>query len=363
MVRRTIVFTALALFAAGAVQAQPVSSQPLDPLPGDDGSYDVPSQGAPAYQGGQQGYGARQNAAPPAEDVDPDDNPYADPAASGTYDPTTRSTTRPTPLTGPGGAPSYAPPPSRPPAYANQPPAYGNPPPAQGNPPAYGRAAPPAYGNPPPAYGAPDQAGVGSACGDIEAELQRFRGPPSNPMQPRDAACASARGAPGQPNTAFRQCSDRFFQEYEEKRAAYNRCMEQQANSGNQRLEDRNVTADAARNGYGGTAPQMAGPYARSGAPGWLGVQVAPVTPQAAYRTGAGGIQGAYVLNAVMNSPAQRAGLRRGDIIIAFDGEAIDDPKDLQYHAERLSAGQQVRLDVLRAGQRQTVDVQITGRP
>lgn len=348
MVRRTIVFTALALFAAGAAHAQPAGSQPLDPLPGNDGAYVVQQQGAPAYQGAQQGYGARQS---PGEELDPDDNPYADPAAAGTYDPSTRSITRPTPLTGPGGAPSYgAPPPADPPRSYGQQPTYGNPPPPPGS------AAPPVYG--------PDgQAGVGTACGDIEAQLQRFRGPPSNPMLPRDEACASFRGAPGQPNTAFRQCSDRFFQQYEEMRAEYTRCLEQQASSGNQRLEDRNITADAARSGYGGTAPQLAGPYARSGAPGWLGVQVAPVSPQAAYRTGSGSIQGAYVLNAVMNSPAQRAGLRRGDIIIAFDGETIDDPKDLQYHAERLSAGQQVRLDILRAGQRQTLDVQITGRP
>lgn len=370
MVRRSIVFTALALFAAGAAQAQPVTSRDLPP-PGDDGGYDQPQpgQGGQSYRG--QSYGTQQGYGAPADDqADPQDNPYADPAAGGTYDPSRRTTTSPTPLTGPAGPQQYSTPPvyGQPPAYGNPPPAYGRgapPPSPYGARPAYGRPAPAPtpYDTAPGGYG--DQGGVGSSCDDLAAELQRFRGPPSNPMGPRDQACAAARNGavPGQPNTAFRECSDRFFQQYERKREEYKRCMEQDASKGDQRLDDRATTADAARNGYAGTAPQMAGPYARSGSPGWLGVQVAPVSPQAAYRTGAEGMEGAYVLNAVMNSPAQKAGLRRGDIIIGFDGQAIATPKDLQYQAERLSAGQQVRLDVLRGGQRMTLDVEITGRP
>jgi hypothetical protein len=366
VVRRTIVFTALALFAAGAAHAQGVVQQQLEPPPGDDGSYDAPQDQPPAGPpyggqqdyGGQQGYGGQEGYGAPAEETDPADNPYADPSTGGAYDPTRspgapapRSSNAPTPLPGPGGVPTY-----------NAPPQRGAPPPS------YGQAAPPAYGRsaPPPAYGAPgvydQQAGVGSSCDDIAAELRRFRGPAGNPMQARDEACISARNDGGS-SAAFRQCSDRFFQQYEEKQDEYRRCMEQDASKGGQRLEQRALTEDAARNGYGGTAPQMAGPYARPGAPGWLGVQIAPVSPQTAYRTGAEGVGGAYVTNAVLGSPAQQAGLRRGDIIVAFDGEAINQPKDLQYQAERLTAGQQVRLEIVRAGRRETLDVQITPRP
>ena len=324
MVRRAIAITALILFA-GTAHAQ-VTSESLQPPPGDEGGYDAPA----------------------AEETDPEENPYADPTAGGAYDPATRSTTGPTRLPGPGGAPSFAPVQS-----------------PRGAPPAYGRGAPPPAAAPGGAPGSDDQAGVRSSCDDIAAELERFRGPPDNPMLPRDQACASVRASaePGRPNPAFRRCSDDFFREYEAKREEYRRCMERDAGKGEQRLEQRALTEDAARNGYGGTAPQMAGPYARSGAPGWLGVQVAPVSPQTAYRTGAQGIEGAYVLNAVLGSPAQKAGLRRGDIIVAFDGHAIAQPKDLQYQAERLQAGQSVRLDILRGGQQQTLDIQITPRP
>lgn len=341
MVRRAIAITALILFA-GTAHAQ-VTSESLQPPPGDDGGYDAPPDAYQGQGGQPRGYGA-----PAADETDAEENPYADPAAGGAYDPTTRSTTGPTPLPGPGGAPSYTPVPT-----------------PRGAPPAYGRSAPPPAAAPGGATGYGDQAGVRSSCDTIAAELERFRGPPDNPMRPRDEACASARASaePGRPNPAFRQCSDDFFRQYESKREEYRRCMEQDAGKGEQRLEQRALTEDAARNGYGGTAPQMAGPYARSGAPGWLGVQVAPVSPQTAYRTGAQGTEGAYVLNAVLGSPAQKAGLRRGDIIVAFDGHAIAQPKDLQYQAERLQAGQSVRLDILRGGQQQTLDVQITPRP
>ncbi len=358
MVRRAIAIAALILFTAGTAQAQ-VSSETLQPPPGDDGGYDVP----PGQSWGSQGSPQESYGAPSGDEVDPAEDPYADPAAGGVYDPTTRSTTGPTRLPGPGGVPSYTPEPSpgsAPPAYGRTapPPSYG-----QGAPRSYGPGAPPAAG--PGAAGDGGQAGVRSSCDDIAAELERFRGPPDNPMLPRDQACASARASaePGRPNPAFRQCSDDFFRQYERQREEYRRCMEQDAGKGEQRLEQRALTEDAARNGHGGTAPQMAGPYARSGAPGWLGVQVAPVSPQTAYRTGAPGTEGAYVLNAVIGSPAQTAGLRRGDIIVAFDGHAIAQPKDLQYQAERLQAGQSVRLDILRGGQQQTLDVQITPRP
>ncbi|MEN3976530.1 PDZ domain-containing protein [Emcibacter sp. SYSU 3D8] len=346
MVRRAIAFSVMALVAAGAAHAQ-ITSESLDPPPG--GNYGAPDEPSRPSYGSQpqagQGYGRT---------ADPANDPYADPSAGGVYDPAAGTVRGPTRLPGPGGPPAYAPEP-------------------RSAPPAYGRSAPPAYGRsaPEPSYvqgAAPaqdGQAGVGSSCDHLAAELERFRGPPDNPLLPRDEACASARagGEPGRPNAAFRQCSDDFYRDYEQQRDEYRRCMEQDASKAEQRLEQRALTVDAARSGYGGTAPQMAGPYARPGAPGWLGVQIGAVSPQAAYRLGAEGTQGAYVLNAVLGSPAQKAGLQRGDIITGFDGEAILQPKDLQYQAERLTAGQTVRLEILRGGQREMLDVQITPRP
>lgn len=364
MSRRALVLTVLASLAAAPAFAQ-VTSETLDSPPGQPGGYDAYQPYGNDAQGGP----------PPAADEQYEGNPYADPAAGGTYDPATGTTrpppptssSAPVPLTGPGGAQPYGyGAPDRPPVPPGAQP-YGQQNHGQQG---YGQdrgAPPPAYGQQ-PGYGAPGagaQTSVGSSCDRIAAELQRFRGPAGNPMQARDEACISARGSgePGRPNAAFRQCSDEFFRQYEAKRNEYQACMAQDDTSGQQRLEQRETTVEAARSGYGGTAPQPTGKFARAGAPGWLGVQVQPVTPQAAYRLGAEGTEGVLVTHAVMGSPAQKAGMQRGDIIVALDGEPIARPRDLQYHAERLSAGQTVRMEVLRGGQRQMLTLEITQRP
>ncbi len=367
MFRRAIAFTFLASFAvgsavAGTALAQPVTSESLEPPPGDLGDYNAPP---PSESYGDESYGARPDGAygapAPADAVDPEDNPYADPAAGGVYDPTAQSA-RPYPSPsapvqppGPRGAAPYG--------YGGalaQPSGPAAPP--RGATP-YGYNTAPAQPAGPQSHG--PEATVGSSCDDLYAELQRYYGPPENPMQPRDQACAATRASAeaGRPNAAFRQCSDDFFKGYEAKRSQYRACMEQDASKGQERLEQRASTVEAARSGYGGTAPQAAGRFARAGAPGWLGVQIQPVSPQSAYRLGVEGLGGAYVISAVMGSPAQKAGLRRGDVIVGFDGQAIEQPRDLQYQAERLVAGQSVKLEVLRGGRREFITVEITQRP
>ena len=367
MFRRAIAFTFLAVSAvghaaAGTALAQPVTSESLEPPPGDTGDYNAPPPDR--SQGGQYQERESYGAPAPAEAADPEDDPYADPAAGGAYDPTAAQSSRsyPSPSApGPRGAAPYG---------------YGNAPaqpyaPAQPAGPAsaprgatpYGYTTAPAQPSGPQPYG--PEATVSGSCDDLFAQVQRYYGPPENPMQPRDEACAATRAGaePGRPNAAFRQCSDDFFKGYEAKRSQYRACMDQDASKGQERLEQRTTTVEAARSGYGGTAPQAAGRFARGGTPGWLGVQIQPVSPQSAYRLGVEGMDGAYVISAVMGSPAQKAGLRRGDVIVGFDGQPIAQPKDLQYQAERLVAGQSVKLEVLRGGQRQFITVEITQRP
>jgi hypothetical protein len=334
--RGTMLALLLALPAFGAL-AQ-VTSEPLEPPPGDYGERYDPPPDDDAYR-------------PPPGPVrpyrDPDSqpyradegDPYADPSRGGAYDPYADPTR--------GGA--YDPDAARPPAYGapSQDP-YASPP---GEGPAGGTGAGP--------IGPPGGEQTGAlGCNALLAELQRYYGPAENPMQPRDQACAASRGDA----TAFRDCSDRFYREFEDKRAEYRRCLDQEVARGSDRIEQRESSVEAARSGYGGMAPQAAGPFARPGAPGWLGVQIRPVTPQAAYRLGVEGTEGAYVANAVQGSPAWKAGLRRGDIIVGFDGEPIVAPQNLQYHAERLVAGQTVDLEVIRGGRRERLTVEIEAR-
>jgi hypothetical protein len=313
----------IAALGSGSAVAQPVTSEPLGP----------PSSGAAgAYQPEPQ---SQQRQSGPVdirsgEWRDPDD-PYADPEKGGTYNPDKTPTGR---------------------SYYGSGTLYG---------PETQRAPAPA---PAPSGAAAQSEGVGGSCGRLLDELQRYYGPPGDLMRPRDEACAHTRN-PGQQgrSAAFRQCSDQFFAEYEAKHEEYRACLNQERTAGEQRLSQRETSMAATQSGYSGTSPQATGPYARAGRPGWIGVQVGPVSPQAAYRTGAESMQGAYVQNVVPGSPAQKGGLRDGDVIVAFEGESVGDPSDLQYHAERLTAGQQVGVQVVRSGRRLDLTLEIEPRP
>jgi serine protease Do len=64
---------------------------------------------------------------------------------------------------------------------------------------------------------------------------------------------------------------------------------------------------------------------------GFIGVGMAPVTPEEAKMLGlpAGQTSGVLVRNVIPGAPAERAGLRTGDVIIALDGELVQNPREL----------------------------------
>ncbi|CAD7778398.1 Periplasmic serine endoprotease DegP [Candidatus Methanoperedenaceae archaeon GB50] len=62
---------------------------------------------------------------------------------------------------------------------------------------------------------------------------------------------------------------------------------------------------------------------------GWLGVMIQEVTPQIAQALGVKEPQGALIADVTPNSPAEKAGLRRGDIIIEYNGHPIKEMNEL----------------------------------
>jgi serine protease Do len=68
-------------------------------------------------------------------------------------------------------------------------------------------------------------------------------------------------------------------------------------------------------------------------------------------------IRGAEVTNVQPNTPAARAGLRVGDVVLALEGENVDDATDLTTKLARLRPGQRVTLTVWRDGRQQNVPV------
>lgn len=83
----------------------------------------------------------------------------------------------------------------------------------------------------------------------------------------------------------------------------------------------------------------------------WLGVELQAVDSDIARDLGLDRPQGVLVRRVVGGSPAARAGLRAGDVILSVDGVTVDDPSTLAYRVSLKPIGERVRLVVWRDGQ------------
>ncbi|NYZ11693.1 DegQ family serine endoprotease [Azospirillum sp. RWY-5-1] len=92
---------------------------------------------------------------------------------------------------------------------------------------------------------------------------------------------------------------------------------------------------------------------------GWLGVQVQRVTPDIAETLGMAEPDGALVTALTSGGPAEAAGVRQGDVIIGFDGHAVDKMRDLPRIVARTPIGKSVPLELLRNGDNQTLTVTV----
>lgn len=81
---------------------------------------------------------------------------------------------------------------------------------------------------------------------------------------------------------------------------------------------------------------------------GWLGVSIQPVTPAIARAMGLNKPGGALIGDVTPGSPAEKAGLRRGDIVLAINGEAIGETRELSLKVAMLAPGTTARLRVHR---------------
>jgi len=92
---------------------------------------------------------------------------------------------------------------------------------------------------------------------------------------------------------------------------------------------------------------------------GWLGVQVQRVTPELAKSFGLDRERGALVADVMPNTPAERAGIERGDVIIEFNGRKIEEMNDLPRIVASVSPGSEVAVKLLRKGQERTIRVKV----
>ncbi len=97
---------------------------------------------------------------------------------------------------------------------------------------------------------------------------------------------------------------------------------------------------------------------------GWLGVSVGDLGAEMAESFGLPSPRGAVVGGVTAGSPAARAGLRRGDVIVSLDGTQVRSASDLTRRVGQTRVGGTIRLEVVgQGGARRTVLVTIAARP
>ena len=95
---------------------------------------------------------------------------------------------------------------------------------------------------------------------------------------------------------------------------------------------------------------------------GWLGVQIQPLTPELRESLKLDAAGGALVAGVVKGDPADKAGLKAGDVILEFDGRPVRSDRELVAVVGNALVGKKVTLKVVRDGKSLSIDVKVAKR-
>lgn len=96
---------------------------------------------------------------------------------------------------------------------------------------------------------------------------------------------------------------------------------------------------------------------------GWLGVTIQSLTPELAEQFGIKEKKGAVVTEVLEDSPAQKGGLKRGDVVVEFAGKAVDSSVALKNMAAETPPGTKVEIKVFRDGKEKVLKVTLGEYP
>ncbi|MBI4849217.1 MAG: DegQ family serine endoprotease [Nitrospirae bacterium] len=96
---------------------------------------------------------------------------------------------------------------------------------------------------------------------------------------------------------------------------------------------------------------------------GWLGITIQNFTPELAKEFGMNKSAGALITEILKGSPAEKAGLRRGDIIIEVDDKEIKNVESLRNMIAQSNVGSKIKLKVMRDGKTLTLVANVTEFP
>jgi serine protease Do len=92
---------------------------------------------------------------------------------------------------------------------------------------------------------------------------------------------------------------------------------------------------------------------------GWMGVSIQPVTPELAKAFALDSEKGALVADVAKDSPAEKAGIKNGDIILEFNGKPIQEMNELPKTVATTAVGSKVPVKLFRDGSVQTVTLTV----
>jgi serine protease Do len=92
---------------------------------------------------------------------------------------------------------------------------------------------------------------------------------------------------------------------------------------------------------------------------GWLGVMIQKITPELAKSFGLNQSEGALVGDVIPDGPAFKGGVKRGDVIVRFDGKEVKDMEDLPKIVAATTPNSVVNVEIVREGSPKTLSIKI----
>ncbi len=96
---------------------------------------------------------------------------------------------------------------------------------------------------------------------------------------------------------------------------------------------------------------------------GWLGVAIQSISPDLLKAFNLEDNQGALVADVMSDGPAAKAGLQRGDVIVGFNGNKVQDSTELPRLVAAIAPGTKVQVEVVRGGKKMMVPVTLGTLP